>query len=201
MQSNSPPKARKATEWEYMQVIFAGRNDGDFQQMLSQRKSPSRPRPRSRARSAGAGSSILGANGAWTMVFHVHVEVLYGPVDQPMDRVSRDCLPDQSGWLGCEILTVQQHPQTADQRPIPHAPGDGNGQIEGKDFRGEAETISYDGSKTLYVLRGDGNRPARRCRNSRSGPIRADSDSNQILFNPEQHTVKQDQTRNLDWLQ
>jgi hypothetical protein len=203
VQSNSPPKSRKATEWEYMQVIFAGRMDGDFQQMLSQPKSPARPqpRPRPRARQAGASSSILGANGAWTMVFHDHVEVLYGPVDQPMDRVSRDYLLDHSGWLGCETLTVQQHPQSQTKDQFVTLLATGNSQIEGKDFRGEAETISYDGSKTLYVLRGDNNRNARLWRQLKVGGDWSTTNSNQIWFNPTTNWMKQDQIKNLDWSQ
>ena len=184
-----------------MQVTFAGRNDGDFLQMLSQPEAPSRPRPRPKARPAGAGSSILGANGAWTMVFHDHVEVLYGPVDQPMDRVSRDYLPDQSGWLGCETLTVQQHPQSQTKDQFLTLLASGNSQIEGKDFLGEAESISYDGSKTLYVLRGDGNRTAHLCAQLKVGGDLSTTESNQILFNPNTHWMKQDQTKNLDWTQ
>ncbi len=84
--------------------------DGDFRQMMSspprtpapvaaasEARQPSLARRRPRGRPGGAGSSILGANGAWTTVFHDHVEVLYGPVDQPMETVSRDYLLDQSG--------------------------------------------------------------------------------------------------------
>ncbi len=108
-----------------------GQMDGDFQQMLSQpRDQPSRPgsirSPGAQARrevGRGRSQSILGANGAWTTVFHDHVEVLYGPVDQPMDTVSRDYLQDQSGWLGCETLRVDQHPQTDDQGPVRHSAG------------------------------------------------------------------------------
>jgi hypothetical protein len=199
VQSNSPPKSRKANGWEYMQVIFAGRMDGDFTQMLSQPAAPARPRPKSRPTSAS--SSILGANGAWTMVFHDHVEVIYGPVDQPMDRVSRDYLIDQAGWLGCKILTIQQHPQSETKDQFVTLLATGDSQIEGKDFFGEAETISYDGSKTLYVLRGDGNRNARLTRQLKVGGDSSKTDSNQILFNPVEHWIRQDQTKNLDWTQ
>lgn len=213
-QSNSPPKARKTTDWEYMQVKFAGRMDGDFRQMMSPppgHPQPSRPseapaqqslaRRRSRGRPGGAGSSILGANGAWTTVFYDHVEVLYGPVDQPMETVSRDSLLDQSGWLGCESLRVDQHPQSQAKDQFLTLLAKGNSRIEGKDFFGEAETISYDGSKTLYVLRGDGNRDARLSRQLKVGDNFSRTVSNQIYFNPERHEVRQDQAKNVDWIQ
>ena len=117
------------------------------------------------------------------MVFHDHVEVIYGPVDQPMDRVSRDYLIDQSGWLGCKVLTIQQHPQSEKNDQYLTMLATGNSQIEGKDFFGEAETISYDGSKALYVLRGDGNRMARLTRQFKPEVI-SKNNSNQILFKP-----------------
>jgi lipopolysaccharide export system protein LptA len=199
VQSNSPPKSRKKSGWEYMQVMFAGRMDGDFTQMMSQPAAPPRPRPKSRP--TGASSSILGANGAWTMVFHDHVDVIYGPVDQPMEGVSRDYLIDQAGWLGCKILTIQQHPQSETKDQFVTMLATGNSQIEGKDFFGEAETISYDGSKTLYVLRGDGNRDARLTRQLKVGGDSSKTESNQILFKPNEHWMHQDQTKNLDWTQ
>jgi lipopolysaccharide export system protein LptA len=213
VQSNSPPKARKTTDWEYMQVKFIGRMNGDFKQMMAPppgSKQPSVPRhepsqpslARRRSRGpAGAGNSILGPNGAWTTVFHDHVEVLYGPVDQPMETVSRDALIDQSGWLGCETLRVDQHPQSQTKDQFVTLLASGNSQIEGKDFFGEAETISYDGSKTLYVLRGDGNRLARLWRQLKVGGDSSNSDSNQIFFDPTHNIVHQDAVQKLDWIQ
>ena len=113
--------------------------------------------------------------------------------------MGRDYLIDQSGWLGCETLRVDQHPQSADKDQFLTLLATGNSQIEGKDFRGEGETISYDGSKTLYVLRGDGSRPARLWRQTKVGGDFSRSVSNQIQFNTQEGTVKQDQTKTLDW--
>jgi hypothetical protein len=186
--------------------------EGDFRQMLSQPpRSPhqsgasevvqsSYTRKRGHGRSGGPGNSILGANGAWTTIFHDHVEVLYGPVEDYKVMVSRDYLQDQAGYLSCETLRVDQHPlsATADQYLTMRATG--NSRIEGKDFFGESETISYDGSKTLYVLRGDGNRLARLWRQLQPGGDLSNSDSNQIFFDPVHHTVRQDATSKLDWV-
>lgn len=213
VQSNGPPKTQKHTDWEYMQVKFDGRMDGDFKQMLSSPPTRSKPsqsqgvlappqlaQRRSRGRPGGGTTSILGANGAWTTVFHVHVEVVYGPVDQPMETVGRDYLQDQSGWLGCDTLRVDQHPQS-DKDQYVTLLATGNSQIEGKDFFGQAETISYDGSKTLYVLRGDANRKARLCRQLKVGGESSNSDSNQIFFDPVHHTVRQDSLDVIDLVQ
>ena len=115
--------------------------------------------------------------------------------------MSRDYLLDQSGYLGCETLRVDQHPQTQEKDQYITLLASENAKIEGKDFFGEGETISYDGSKTLYVLRGDGNRPARLWRQLKVGADPSSTDSNQILFDPEHKVVRQDATTKLDWIQ
>ena len=213
VQANSPPKTQKHAHWEYMQVKFDGRMDGDFRQMMSPppgQKKPSQPREpsvtlvsgrQSRGRRGGAANSILGANGAWTTIFHDHVEVLYGPVEQPTEIVSREYLQDQAGWLGCDTLRVDQHPLTVSKDQYITLLATGNSRIEGKDFFGEAESISYDGSKTLYVLRGDANRQARLWRQLQVGGDSSYNGSNQIFFDPVHHTVKQDAMQNMDIVQ
>jgi hypothetical protein len=129
------------------------------------------------------------------------VEVLYGPVEQPRETVCRDYLQEQSGYLGCDSLRVDQHPQAADKDQHLTLLATGDSKIEGKDFFGEAETISYDGSKTLYVLRGDGNRLARLWRQLKVGAEPTNSNSNQIFFDPVHKTIKQDSMSNLDLIQ
>ncbi len=96
---------------------------------------------------------------------------------------------------------MDQHPQSQTKDQFVTLLASGNSQIEGKDFFGEAETISYDGSKTLYVLRGDGNRLARLWRQMKVGGDLSNSDSNQIFFDPTHNTVHQDAVQKLDWIQ
>ncbi len=223
VRANSPPKTQKKAEWEYMQVRFDGRMDGDFRQMLSpqpgqQQKSrsggPQSGGPqsggsnvtlvsghRSRGRSGGGATSILGANGAWTTVFHDHVEVLYGPVEQPREIVGRDYLQDQSGWLGCDTLRVDQHPLTATNDQYITLRASGSSRIEGKDFFGEAESISYDGSKTLYVLRGDASRQARLWRQLQVGGEPSCTGGTQIFFDPVHQKARQDAAQGMDIIQ
>jgi lipopolysaccharide export system protein LptA len=213
VQANSPPKTQKKAAWEYMQVRFDSRMDGDFRQMLA----PQEKKPRaskaggssvtqvsgqpSRGRRGGAATSILGANGAWTTVFYDHVEVLYGPVEQPRETVSRDYLQDQSGWLGCDTLRVDQHPQTATNDQYITLRASGNSRIDGKDFFGESDSISYDGSKTLYVLRGDANRQARLWRQLQVGAEPSLTGGTQIFFDPVHHTAHQDAAQQMDFVQ
>lgn len=213
VRSNSPPKQQKHAEWEFIQVKFDGRMDGDFRQMLNRQPGAPRPSPRgdsnvtlvsghrSKGRSGGATNSIMGANGAWTTIFRDHVEVLYGPVEQATEIVTRDYLQEQAGWLGCDTLRVDQHPQTATNDQYVTMLASGNSQIEGKDFFGQGESISYDGSKTLYVLRGDANRQARLCRQQQVGGESSNTASNQIFFDPVHQIVKEDQLQQMDIVQ
>ncbi|HEV3300590.1 MAG TPA: hypothetical protein VG055_13160, partial [Planctomycetaceae bacterium] len=147
VRSNAPPKARKTTAWEFNQVRFASSMDGDFSELMAGR---ARPQPRSapKVQTTAGSTSILATSGAWTTVFHDHVEVIYGPVDQEMELVSREELSEEAGCLLCEFLQVMQHPQTATEAQHIKMLARGNAKIEGKTFNGEADTITYDGSKT-----------------------------------------------------
>ena len=81
--------------------------------------------------------------------------MIYGPVDQPMELVSRDELSEESGCLLCESLQVTQHSQAGTVPQHIEMLARGNSRIEGKTFWGESDTITYDGSKSQYVLIGD----------------------------------------------
>src|SRR5262249_45229116 len=112
VRSNAPPKARKTTAWEVNQVKFSSNMEGDFSDLLANR---SRPQPNSapKIRTVSASNSLLATSGAWTTEFHGNIEVIYGPVDQPKELVSRDELSEEAGCLLCENLQVTQHPRTA----------------------------------------------------------------------------------------
>jgi hypothetical protein len=143
---------------------------------------------------AAGRTSVLGSNGPWTTVFHDNVQCLYGTVEQPGDTIGRDDLTEDAGWLGCETLEIVQHPQTQHITML----GTQNAEIEGKTFNGSAHTISYDGSQTTYVLRGQNGHDARLWRQLRPGAERTQSTSNTIQFNPTTHQVKGDQIRDID---
>jgi len=198
VQSNSPPQARKVTSWEYIEVKFTGKMDGDFVHAPTH---DDEPPAADKVQTAGASRSILGSNGAWTCTFHDNVHVLYGPVDQPTETVSRDELLDQAGWLGCEWLKIEQIPQSKSADSHVEMLARDNAQIEGKDFRGEAETISYDGSTNLYHLCGEGNRLARLWQQKKIGTKPGSSDSTSIWFNPVLKWLKVDGGVKIDGIQ
>ena len=195
VRSNAPPKTRKTTNWEFEQVRFSGEMEGDFSDLVSGR---ARPKPAPKVQTTAGSNSILATNGAWMTIFHDHVEVIYGPVDQPMELVSRDELSEEAGCLLCEFLQVKQRPQTATEAQHIEMLARTNASIEGKTFRGEADTITYDGSKTTYVLYGDSSGPARLWRQIKVGAAPGTNSANRIHFNPITHKVTEDGTKGLD---
>jgi hypothetical protein len=197
VRSNAPPKARKSSAWEFEQVTFASRMDGDFSDLLAGRSRP-QPKAAPKVPATAGSSSLLATTGAWTTVFHDHVEVIYGPVDQRMELVSRDELSEDAGCLLCEFLQVTQVPQTVSVLQHIEMLARGNARIEGKTFNGEADTITYDGSKTQYVLIGDSAGPARLWRQTKVGAAPGTNEANRISFNPITHKVIEDAARKFD---
>jgi hypothetical protein len=200
VRSNAPPKARKSSAWEFEQVRFSGPMEGDFSDLMA-----GRPRPGAKAapkvQPTAGSSSLLATSGAWTTVFHDHVEVLYGPVDERKVLVTRDELSEEAGCLLCEFLQVMQHPQTATEAQHIEMLARGNAKIEGKTFSGEADTITYDGSKTQYVLVGDAAGPARLWRQIKIGSDPGTNTAIRIHFNPITRKVIEDGAKGFDMQQ
>jgi hypothetical protein len=194
-QSNAPPKNRKATTWEFNQVAFVGTMDGDFLDAMSGR---SRAKSGPKVQQTSSSNALLASSGAWTAVFRDHVQVIYGPVDQPMELVSRDELSEEAGCLLCEYLQVMQRPQAGTVPQHIEMLAQGNAKIEGKTFTGESDTVTYDGSKSQYVLIGDSASPARLWRQLKLGGAQTRNVANRIHFNPMTHTVKEDGAKGLD---
>jgi lipopolysaccharide export system protein LptA len=197
VQSNAPPKARKTTNWEFNEVTFSGTMEGDFSDLLASRSRPARKSAPKIQTTAGP-PSILATNGAWTTIFRDNIVVIYGPVDQPKELVTREELSEEAGCLLCEYLQVNQHPQTETELQHIEMVARGNAKIEGKTFSGEADTVTYDGSKTLYVLIGGGAGPARLWRQTRIGAPPGTNSANRIFFNPITHKVTEDGAKKLD---
>ncbi len=200
VRSNAPPKARKSSAWEFEQVTFASRMDGDFSDLLAGRSRPG-PKPAPKVPATAGSSSLLATTGRWTTVFHDHVEVIYGPVDQPMELVSRDELSEDAGCLLCELLQVTQVPQKESVAQHIEMLARGNAQIEGKTFRGEADTVTYDGSKSQYVLIGNSAGLARLWRQTKVGATPNRDSAIRIKFNPITHEVIQEGTQEFDTAQ
>jgi hypothetical protein len=197
VRSNAPPKTRKTTNWEFDQVQFSGTMEGDFSDLMAGRSRP-RPKDAPKVQAAAGSNSLLATNGAWTSIFRDHVVVIYGPVEQKLEVVTRDELSEEAGCLLCEYLQVTQVAQMGNEPQHIEMVARTNASIEGKTFRGEADTITYDGSKTQYVLVGDASGPARLWRQLKVGGVPGENSANRIHFNPVTHKVVEDGAQKLD---
>ncbi len=138
--AKNTPRGRTA-EWTYTRVGFAGKMKGNAEKRRSQ--------------------------------FNDRVNVVYGPVASPTDTIDVDKMPLEAGWLKCEELTVTQVLASKGQEEHVTILGKGNAELEGrmKDgyYSALAHTVSFDQSKGMYVLAGDGRRDAELSRESKPG--------------------------------
>jgi hypothetical protein len=106
-----------------------------------------------------------------------HVRGVFGPVRTLDDKINLDGLgadelPENTGSMGCENLTVSMD---ATENTAEHSfslvaesnsAGGGTGtrapcRLESKQFSGDADKITYDHSKQQYILRADEGRQAK----------------------------------------
>ena len=106
-----------------------------------------------------------------------HVRGVFGPVASLQDRLSVDGLgvnelPENTGSMGCENLTVSITPgaekgrSSFSLRAESNVAGAGKGtrapcRLESRLFSGDADQITYDHSKQQYILRAEDGRQAR----------------------------------------
>ena len=123
--------------------------------------------------------------------FHDDVEVLYGPVERRLETIDRDDLPEQAGWMGCDLLEVVQREETKGGKGHVELKATTNAQIEGRTFSGQADQIIYDGSKDLYILRADGSRVATIWRQTQvGGDYEGGTDAKQMEYIPSLDQLK-----------
>jgi len=124
--------------------------------------------------------------------FHDSVLIVHGPVSLPNETIDPDHLPAQAGSMRCEKLEFT-HQSKGPQNPRAYQQlvGWGNAQIEGRGFYANADEISFDGSKGLYMLRAHGNQSATIAQDTDQGP-RHEAAGRRIEFIPATRTVKVD---------
>jgi len=76
--------------------------------------------------------------------------------------------------------------------------GSGNAELEGRSFHARADTISFDESKGLYVLRSFGNGKATIWRQKQAGGEFSRADAQWMEFVPSRNQLKLDQSVGLD---
>lgn len=141
---SKPAKGGPTLGWSYTRVEFSGRMKGNANQRRS--------------------------------TFQDRVRVVYGPVDSPSGLIDVDRLPALAGTLRCEELTVTQMPAVRNNPEYVTLLAKGNAELEGRAdtgwFSALAYTVSFDQSKGMYVLAGDGKREAEITRETTPGAPR-----------------------------
>ncbi len=93
--------------------------------------------------------------------FYDRVRVVYGPVARSTETIDEESLPKDGGWIHCNRLQITQHPEAKSQPAYIEMEATGNAELEGRTFHAMAHVVTYDESKGLYVLTGDGTRAAK----------------------------------------
>ena len=150
-----------SSDWDYTRVDFKGSMDGKIAQQVS--------------------------------TFYDSVQIVHGPVNLPIDTIDPDHLPPDAGSMRCErTLEFSQGPKSpVHPKGYQQLVGKGNAQIEGRGFYANADEISFDGSKGLYMLRAHGNQSAMIAQDTDQG-ARREASGRRIEFIPATKTVKVD---------
>ncbi|MCA9015727.1 MAG: hypothetical protein KDA77_10390, partial [Planctomycetaceae bacterium] len=128
--------------------------------------------------------------------FDDRVQITHGGVKRPLDTIDPDQLPPNAGWMRSNSLKLIQHEINGQKKKYISMLAKGNAELEGnalvknkrtptsQSFSASADTISFDESKDLYMLRSFGNRKATLRRFSRVGSDPTQSVAQQIEFSP-----------------
>ncbi len=137
--------------------------------------------------------------------FDDRVRVVHGPVATSSDIVDPDDLPVNGGWLRCDSMHITHHEETRTHAAYKEMLGTGNAELDGHTshgvFHALADSISFDESKGLYVLRSLPGRKASINRQIRIGGPSSHVDSLRIEFNPALNQLKTNRTSVVDGLE
>jgi hypothetical protein len=124
--------------------------------------------------------------------FHDTVRIVHGPVGLPNETIDADNLTPTSGSMRCDKLEFTFRSKSADTpKAYQQLIGWGNAQIEGRGYYANANEISFDGSKGLYMLRAHGNQVATIAQDTPQGR-RREATGRRIEFNRITKAVKVD---------
>ncbi|MCA9115704.1 MAG: hypothetical protein KDA79_11515, partial [Planctomycetaceae bacterium] len=133
--------------------------------------------------------------------FDDRVQVVYGPVEKPLEVIDVDELPKEAGSMQCSTLQMTQHPGDDKTPAWVELLGTGDTKVDGRSFHARADTISYDESKGLYMLRSLGSRKATIWRQKSTGGESSRADAQRMEFIPARNQLKLDRTTGLNGLQ
>lgn len=147
-QANQPQKT-DTDSWNYTRIDFNGKMSGNVSQSST--------------------------------TFDDRVKIVYGGVKRPLDTIDENKLPPNAGWMRSNSLKLIQHDIEGQKKKFISMLAKGNAEVEGnalvknkrkpsnQTFMARADTISYDESKDLYMMRSFGNRKATILRYNRTG--------------------------------
>jgi lipopolysaccharide export system protein LptA len=158
------PLQTETSEWDYTRVDFAGQMQGNTREQATE--------------------------------FVNRVRVVYGPVARSTDTIDADELPKGGGRIHCERLELSQHAAVGPQKGSIAIVGRGNAELEGRTehglFNAKAARVSYDESKGLFSLFGDGKRDATIWREGKIGTPPGSVGAQRMEFNPARDELKVD---------
>lgn len=134
--------------------------------------------------------NMTGHMGRRRTTFKDRVEVLYGPVQRPVDVINRHDLPKDGGWMKCNTLQVVQTSPNEEGKTFVQLLGAGNTNLEGRGYWARADQISYDETKGLFVLRSLGQREATIWQEKTPGAARSHTAGQRIEFAPSKDHIK-----------
>ncbi|MSR59150.1 MAG: hypothetical protein EXS05_16155 [Planctomycetaceae bacterium] len=154
--TNAPPRKTETAEWDYTRIVFFGAMSGNIDRKTTR--------------------------------FDDLRQIVYGPVRSSTDEIDADELPIGGAWMRCKALELTQHPKQAAQPSFIEMVGKGDvyihGRMEDGRFNAQAARVSFDQSKGLYSLFGDGRSNATIWRESKVGGDRAHNSAQRMEFNP-----------------
>jgi hypothetical protein len=167
------PLESDVSDWEFMQIKFSHRSQGNLKERHTS--------------------------------FDDRVTIVYGPVDRPLAEIDLDAmggeLPENAGSMQCAKLQIVQNAGSGARKSYIELVASGNAMLEGRTFTARAETVSYDESKGLYVLKSFGSGKASVWRQKQIGTPSSQAVGQSIMFIPSQNFLKVDNATTLDGLQ
>ena len=131
-----------------------------------------------------------------------NVKVVYGPVAEPLETFDLDKLPKDTFLVSCDRLQMTQ-PEGRSQtgKEMIELVAEGNAWLEGRSFSGQADVISYDSAKDLFMLRSLGENDSELTRELRPGGNRIPTIAKTIQFIRSTNMITIDKVRFSNGLQ
>lgn len=129
------------------------------------------------------------------------VHVLYGPVDKPLDVISRDHLPEYGGTLDCEVLTFLVTQESETRPSTLELTAEKNafvrGQVEGQMFRARADLVNFNEANELFTFRSKGEATTTIWHREHPGHEWNESSAKLIRFSPTRRVFELDRTEGI----